>query len=322
MKSRALKPRFDVILTLDDLHAWIERELDAPVPQKSQLKGYVADLLERQHTSSQESKCQAIQAMQARFADKLANVRHEVERRDTTVANITRYFEEVVAELSDRARRDPKTKLLNGNCFMERVESFLAVERRASWSALGIIDLRDFKRVNDNLGHSVGDIVIATVARILSEHLRSGDATADHEARDAGGRDLQARLGGDEFSFFIPALARPEDAAGIAVRFKTKLESFDWASVDERLRDFPVTVDVGVVCVRLGPLQVRRGTARTLAEELVMRADRLMYAAKHGRLDTVASLVAGIDGGQLVELDRPERAVSPLHGVFAPAREN
>ncbi|MGE3842498.1 MAG: GGDEF domain-containing protein [Vicinamibacterales bacterium] len=315
MKSRLTKPGFDAIMTLEDLHGWIEQELDAPKRQKLELRGFVNALFDRERDSWQQAKFTALRDMQASFADKLAHVRHEVDRRDTTVATITRHFEEVVAELSERARRDPKTKLLHGTCFMERIESFLAVERRAAWSALGIIDLRHFKRINDNLGHAVGDVVIATVACILSEQLRSGDSKGDDDFRSASGRDLHARLGGDEFSFFIPSLARPDDAVRIATRFKTKLEAFDWPRVDAGLQTFPVTVDVGVVCLRLGNVVHRRPSARTLAEELVMRADRLMYGAKHGRSDTVASLLAGVEGGQLVELETQHTlaAATPSH---------
>jgi len=312
MKTRLMKPRFDAIVTLENLYGWIEQELDAPARQKAELRGFVDALFDRERASWQQAKFQALRAMQASFADKLAHVRHEVDRRDSTVATITRHFGEVVAELSERARRDPKTKLLHGTSFMERVESMLAMERRSAWSALGIIDIRGFKRVNDNLGHTVGDVVIATVARILSEQLRSGDSQGNDDFRAAtGGRDLHARLGGDEFSFFIPTLVRPDDAVSIAMRFKTKLESFSWERVDPGLQRFPVAVDVGVVCLRLGPVEQRRTSARPLAEELVMRADRLMYKAKHGQLETVASLVVGIDGGQLVELEAHEASGGP-----------
>ena len=162
---------FQPLSTLDDLKHWIEHSLDAPEAQKAELAAAVSEVFDRQRQLWQDSKLEAIQALSAAFADKLSKLRDELVRREATVANITRYFEEVVAELSEKAHRDPKTKLLNFDWFMERIESFLAVEQRVRWSALGVVDLRGFKWVNDHLGHAVGDRLIARVARILSEQL-------------------------------------------------------------------------------------------------------------------------------------------------------
>jgi GGDEF domain-containing protein len=233
----------------------------------------------------------------------MAHARDELVRRDATVANITRYFEEVVAELSEKAHRDPKTKLLNYDWFMERIESFLAVEQRVRWSALGVVDLTGFKWVNDNLGHAVGDRVISRVARILAEHLRSQDLLAKDGGLDrgAGLRDLHARFGGDEFSFFVPDLSRPEDARTIAARFKAKLESYAWHREHLSLHEHPIRVDVGVICVHLGPLRERRGCTHSLAEALVHKADQLMYRAKNAGSSSVDMQIAHIVGGRLVE---------------------
>jgi diguanylate cyclase (GGDEF)-like protein len=291
------------LATIEDLNAWIERTLDLTADQKSGLLAAVGEVFDRQRRLWQDSKLEAIQALSTAFADKLAAARDELLRRDATVANITRYFEEVVAELSEKAHRDPKTKLLNYDWFMERIESFLAVEQRVRWSALGVVDLAGFKWVNDNLGHAVGDRVISRVAQILNEHLRSEDLLSDRGAeRGRGLLDLHARFGGDEFSFFIPDLSRPEDARTIATRFKSKLESHPWHHEHLSLLEHPVRVDVGVVCVLLGSLAERRGATHTLAEELVQWADRLMYRAKNAGAAKVDMEVARIAAGRLVAI--------------------
>jgi GGDEF domain-containing protein len=297
----------DNVATLEDLKAWIERSLEAPDAQKAELAALVTELFDRHRDLWQESKREALEAMQVAFADKLAVVRGEVTRRDRTVANITRYFEEVVAELNERARRDPKTKLLNFDWFVERIESFLAVEQRARWSALGVVDLTGFKWINDNLGHAVGDRVISQVARILAEQLRSRDLLAlDGGVRqELGLRDLHARFGGDEFSFFVPHLLRPHDAGTIATRFKKRLEGYAWHREHPSLLEHPVRVDVGVVCVQLGPVTGRRGSSHALVRDMVQWADRLMYRAKKTGSSTVELAVARIVDGRLVAL-RPE----------------
>jgi hypothetical protein len=58
---------------------------------------------------------------------------------------------------------------------------------------------------------------------------------------------------------------------------------------------------VGVVCLDLGPLSARRGATRALAEELVQRADQLMYRAKHARSASIDMAVVRVDGGRLVD---------------------
>src|SRR5262245_38044997 len=84
------------VSTLDDIRLWIDSTLDAPEEQKTVLVRLLVELVDRQRSLWEESKLQAMQAMQTAFADRLAQARDEVNQRDQTVANITRYFEEVV----------------------------------------------------------------------------------------------------------------------------------------------------------------------------------------------------------------------------------
>ena len=128
----------------------------------------------------------------------------QLTEKDVTVSNIARYFEDVVADLTEKSHRDPKTKLLNFDWFMERVEGFLAVEQRVRWCGVGVVDITSFKWYNDTLGHALGDRIIERVARILSDQIRSEDFLALERAGEA--RDLHARFGGDEFCFLIPDL--------------------------------------------------------------------------------------------------------------------
>ena len=234
--------------------------------------------MQRQRQLVEESKHDAIRALSEGFAEKMERLQRQLAEKDITVSNIARYFEEVVADLTDKSHRDPKTKLLNFDWFMERVESFLAVEQRVRWCGVGVVDINSFKWYNDTLGHAVGDKIIEGVARILADQIRSQDFLASD--REIEGRDLHARFGGDEFCFLIPDLPGAAQAVDIAARFKHAVESYDWSREDRRLASRPVRVDVGVVCLRLGPVTERRGVARKLAAELIQRADKLMYDAK------------------------------------------
>jgi diguanylate cyclase (GGDEF)-like protein len=289
--------------TLDELRDWVRQHLDLDVPRELDLLEAVEEVLTRQRQLVEESKRDAIQALSEGFTAKMERMQGQLSEKDTTVSNIARYFEEVVAELTEKSHRDPKTKLLNFNWFMERLESFLAVEQRVRWCGVGVVDITSFKRYNDTLGHAVGDCIIGRVAQILSDQIRSEDVLALERGNET--RDLHARFGGDEFCFLIPHLPGCVEATDIAERFKQAVERHDWAREDARLATQPVKVDVGVVCLRLGPVAERRGVARQLAADLIQRADILMYEAKGNRSTRVHATAVTVEAGKLVDISRP-----------------
>src|SRR5574342_735393 len=93
----------------------------------------------------QDSKQEAIQALSAGFADKMSRVKHELNAKDATVSSISRYFEQLVADLTDKSNRDPKTKLMNFGRFTQQLESFLALDQRGRRCAGGLVDSTGFK---------------------------------------------------------------------------------------------------------------------------------------------------------------------------------
>src|SRR4029077_8493206 len=136
----------------------------------------------------------------------------------------------------------------------------------------------------------------------------------DYLAVERGqGRDLHARFGGDEFCFLIPDLPSCTQATEVAGRFKRAVESHDWSKEDRRLTARPVKADVGVVCLRLGPIQERRGVARKLAAELIQRADTLMYDAKSQRSTNVHSAAVRVENSALVDASSPSQAAIEKH---------
>jgi diguanylate cyclase (GGDEF)-like protein len=287
------------LATREDLHRWIQEQLDAPDEQKQQLLAAIDEVFDRQRELWQASKQEAVQALSSGFADELSRLQGEIVARQTTVTTVANYFEDVVARLTDKTHRDPKTRLLNFDWFMHRLESFLAIEQRVRWCVVGVVDIASFKWFNDHLGHATGDRIIERVAKLLAEQLRSRDLLA----QDSLPSDLHARFGGDEFSFLVPDLPGAEKGCTIAQRFKRHVERFPWHEEDPRLADRPVRVDVGIVCLRLGPLDERRGAARHLAQQLVERADQLMYTAKSSDPDRVYAASAEVRGGVLVEIE-------------------
>jgi diguanylate cyclase (GGDEF)-like protein len=288
--------------TRAELQIWVREHLRLPEPVEAELLDAFAAVFSRHERLWQESKYDAIQALSAGFADKMARVKTELSAKDATVSSISRYFEALVQDLTDKSHRDPKTKLMNFSRFTEQLESFLALEQRGRWSAVGLVDITGFKWYNDALGHAVGDRIIQRVAQLLREHARSDDLIA----QELGGKrpeDLHARFGGDEFCFLVPDIAECSQAHAIGERFREAVERFDWTLEDDRLTAQPVRVDVGVVCLWLGRVADRRFIARRLAADLIQRADKLMYEAKGERASHIYLLQAEIKDGQLI--DRP-----------------
>jgi diguanylate cyclase (GGDEF)-like protein len=299
----------DLPQTTADLREWINVHLGLAPDAVAALVRAVESVVGGQRQLIEESKVDAIRALTEGFASKMERLQQQLSEKDVTVSNIARYFEEVVADLTEKSHRDPKTKLFNFDWFMERVESFLAVEQRVRWCGVGVVDISSFKWYNDTLGHAVGDRIIERVAHILSDQIRSEDFLAVE--RSGTSRDLHARFGGDEFCFLIPDLPGCAEAVEIAGRFKAAVEGHDWTRDDSRLVERPVRVDVGVVCLRLGPVGERRGVARKLAAELIHRADTLMYDAKGRRSNRVHPSAVRVDNGELVEIFEPFTKAGP-----------
>jgi diguanylate cyclase (GGDEF)-like protein len=172
---------------------------------------------------------------------------------------------EAQARMRVLAYYDTLTGLPNRELFRSRVTQALQLARRhGRGAALLFIDLDNFKRINDTLGHSVGDQLLRTMAERLSSCLRASDAITRPFAEEEDGL---ARLGGDEFTVLLSEIAAPEDAAAVAERV---LESL---SHPMRLaaHDVTVTPSIGIAVFPQDGEDV---------ETLLRNADLAMYFAK------------------------------------------
>ena len=159
-------------------------------------------------------------------------------------------------QILHRARQDPLTGLYNRAAFSEQLERSLSFAGRNEVSlALLFLDLDDFKRVNDTLGHAAGDRLLAEVADRLRACVRA--------------EDTAARLGGDEFCVLLENLAGTEGALRAAECIKACLEE-PFVLGSSRLPR--LTASVGIV--------VKHPGERTSAERLMNEADAAMYRAK------------------------------------------
>ena len=188
---------------------------------------------------------------------------------------------------------------MNFSRFTEQLESFLALEQRGRWSAVGLVDITGFKWYNDALGHAVGDRIIERVAQLLREQVRSDDIIAQERGDPPAGPPCAFR----GRRILLPHSGYRAVLAGACDRRALPRSggTLDWSLEDQRLVDQPVRVDVGVVCLWLGPVSGRRFAARRLAADLIQRADMLMYEAKGERASHIYLLRAELKDGQLVD---------------------
>src|SRR5437868_2172267 len=108
--------------TRNELQAWVHDRLSLDPALEGALIAAIDAVFTRHERLWQESKQEAIQALSAGFADKMAHVQTELSAKDATVNSISRYFEALVADLTDKSHRDPKTKLMNFGRFTQQPE--------------------------------------------------------------------------------------------------------------------------------------------------------------------------------------------------------
>ncbi|HQZ35226.1 MAG TPA: EAL domain-containing protein [Ilumatobacteraceae bacterium] len=160
----------------------------------------------------------------------------------------------LTAELRHQALHDTLTGLPNRALLFDRITHALERSLRSTNDqlAVALVDLDEFKSVNDSLGHDIGDVLLQAVAARLQSALRPGDTVA--------------RLGGDEFALLI------EETSEAEVLMVTQ-RALDSLRLPIQLGDveFTASASIGVVC--------HRGAADPL--ELLRCADIAMYEAKH-----------------------------------------
>jgi diguanylate cyclase (GGDEF)-like protein len=219
--------------------------------------GYVYVLL----LTSKILKQDLIEGMEAGADDYVTKPfdRHELNVRLRAGRRIVELHDELLAAreaLREQASRDPLTGLWNRRSIIEILERELArSERESCHIAILMVDLDDFKRINDTHGHVAGDAVLRETSRRMATSIRPYDSIG--------------RYGGEEFLIILPGCA---PAAGL--------------SLAERMRSIiqetPVTIGCDRVASVTGSIGVTSccGPKVPTLESLIQKADQAMYAAK------------------------------------------
>lgn len=179
---------------------------------------------------------------------------------------LTRKWElnrEIQGRLNQLAYYDTLTGLPNRLLFMEQLKQVIETAHRCQRkAALLFIDLDNFKRINDTLGHSIGDDLLKIAADRIIKCLRISDIVSRSPTIE-----MAARLGGDEFTVILPELDKEEYAAVIAKRIRETLAQ-------------PITLDgYNIIVTPSIGIAIFPQDGDTL-ETLLKNADLAMYYSK------------------------------------------
>lgn len=212
-------------------------------------------VLRAQHGHAVAGLVEDLTALRALVPECAASVR----LIDTALTAATAaYVDEVTAILASRATRDPLTGLPNRAAFAEALETEVRSARRHGPPALLLIDLDNFKTVNDTDGHLAGDAVLVGVAELLRAEVRGGD--------------LACRIGGDEFAVLLP---RTPQAQANKVARRLLAASRNAADLTSASASVRLSVGVGWLPEPREP------------DELVALTDAAMYVAKAAGGDAI-----------------------------------
>lgn len=203
-----------------------------------------------------DTKVAQIEALRSR--DEMVAARAEVQNAEARIQEL----ESKLEELSKLVREDQLTGSLNRRGLDDVFErEFARSERRNSPLCIALLDLDDFKRLNDSYGHGTGDEALIHLVQVVKDTLRT--------------MDVIGRLGGEEFLIVLPDTPL-EDALQTVKRLQRELTKRIFMHNNERLL---ITFSAGVALRKSGEKQA----------SLIQRADAALYQAKCAGKNRVAS---------------------------------
>jgi GGDEF domain-containing protein len=223
-----------------------------------------------------------VEALNLHLEDKVQKRTMEIQRIAEQLAEANRSLAERNATLKDLSERDSLTGLLNHAAFHRRLAELYHLSAREGFPICSMfVDIDNFKWINDEHGHQVGDAVISKIAETLRRSSRDYDVKARYvdDNQKPGELDIAGRYGGDEFAIAIPFCGAKE-AATIAERICSSIRVLAF----EQLPGLRVTSSIG--CAVLLDHSVCEDELN-----LIRMADLALYEAKRKGRDQASSVI-------------------------------
>lgn len=175
--------------------------------------------------------------------------------------------------LVHNAFHDGLTNLPNRALFLDRLQHALTLSKKHSnyKFAVLLIDVDEFKIINDSLGHTAGDELLIQIGQRLKDSVRWADTVSRPRATESRNRpandDTLARLGGDEFTILLDDIRDPIEAVRVAERVQTELA----IPFEVNQQEIVISASIGIASST---------SPHTQAEDLLRDADIAMYRAK------------------------------------------
>lgn len=181
---------------------------------------------------------------------------NDLEKTNQNLLIQTKELELTKEKLTQQATTDVLSSLYNRRYFSDVASrSFDAALRYKKELSIMMLDLDDFKNINDTYGHAVGDEVIVQSANIIKDSIRSSD--------------IAARYGGEEFIILIPQID-PEEALALAQRIRKDIERAVVHTDTNGTVHFTVSIGISHLNAEYD----------TDIEQVISRADKALYTAK------------------------------------------
>jgi len=171
----------------------------------------------------------------------------------TSVSRLMRLHHERAVHMELLAKTDSLTKLHSRDAGQKKISRMIGAGKTGTFC---ISDLDDFKNINDQFGHDVGDQVLATVGECMGDVFRN--------------EDVVFRLGGDEFIFFLEGMSDKEVCDACIGRLRGAISR----RMEQRLPQCDVSLSVGGV--------IFQNSGEITYQELYQMSDCLLYEAKRG----------------------------------------
>lgn len=178
-----------------------------------------------------------------------------------------RHLQTVLNKLSYETEHDPLTGLSNRRVFEKILDQEIERSKRGKTPvSLAILDLDDFKLINDTWGHLKGDEVLIDLADLLSQHSRR--------------YDLVSRIGGEEFAIIISGIGLFK-AEQLLNRFIEQVRKLEFSTSDGK-KKFNISCSIGI--------SAYKGLTDVKPHELIDAADKALYDAKKSGKDCIKTV--------------------------------